>query len=131
MATVFKIYGPHFPKSRTNTHDVREPHDGIGDDIKDVTARVTTRFQRVLSWVVAGNDKRWSAPQVGLRGHEAGLGGHDAGVSGDDEGVEKASIPLWKRGRMTWSDHPTFSDFRRFENENDTARQNHIDQTVS
>ena len=73
----------------------------------------------------------WSATQVGLRPVKAGLGGHDDGVSGDDEGVEKASIPLRKRGRMAWSDHPTFSDFRRFENENDTARQNHIDKMVS
>ena len=68
----------------------------------------------------------WSATQVCLRPVKAGLGGHDDGVSGDDEGVEKASIPLWKRGRMAWSDHPTFSDFRRFENENDTARQNNL-----
>ena len=71
------------------------------------------------------------ATQVGPRGHEAGLGGHDDGVSGVDEGVENASIPLLKRGRVAWSDHPTFSDFRRIEKENVTARQNHIDQTVS
>ena len=73
----------------------------------------------------------WSAPQVGLRPVKAGLGGHDAGVSGGDEGVEKASIPLWKRGRMAMSGHPTFSDFIGVENENDSARQNCIDQTVS
>ena len=68
----------------------------------------------------------WSATQVCLRRVKAGLGGHDDGVSGDDEGVENASTPLWKRGRMAMSDHPTFSDFRRFENENDTARQNNL-----
>ena len=73
----------------------------------------------------------WSATQVGLRGVKAGLGGHDDGVSGDDEGVEKASIPLWKRGRMAWSDNPTFSDFVVVGSENDNAWQNTIDKTVS
>ena len=56
----------------------------------------------------------WSATQVGLRPVKAGLGGHDDGVSGVDEGVEKASIPLWKRGRVAWSGHSTISDFGVF-----------------
>ena len=111
MAPDFKIYGPHFPKSRTNTHDVREPHDSIGDDNKDVTTGGTTRFQRVLSWVQAGNDTRWMATQVGPRSVGSGLGGHDAGVSGDDEGDENASTPLLRRGRLALSASPTFSDF--------------------
>ena len=111
MATVFKIYGPHFPKSRTNTHDVREPHDGIGDDNKDVTARVTTWCLGVLSGAHAGNDTTWMATQVGLRPDKACLGGHDAGVSGVDEGVKKASIPLLKQGGMPLSETSTFSGF--------------------
>ena len=70
----------------------------------------------------------WAATRVGLRGVKAGLGGHEAGVSGCDEGVEKASIPISKRGRMASSGHPTFSDFRRFENENNSERQNNSEE---
>ena len=95
-----------------HTHDVREPHDGIGDDDKDATTGGTTRFQRVLSWVQAGNDTRWMATQVCPRSVGSGLGGHDAGVSGvGDEGDEKALIPLWKRGRLALSESTTFRDF--------------------
>ena len=111
MATVFKIYGPHFPKSRTNTHDVREPHDGIGDDDKDVTTGGMTWCLEVLSGAQAGNDTAWSATQVGSRSVEAGLRGHDAGVSGVYEGVKKASIPLLKQGGMPLSETSTFSGF--------------------
>ena len=72
----------------------------------------------------------WSATQVGLMGVKSCLGGHDAGVSGGDAGVEKAPIPISERGRMAMSGHPTFGDFRRVENENDTEKKNYIDQTV-
>ena len=68
----------------------------------------------------------WAATQVRLRHVKAGLGGQDDGVSAGVEGVENASIPLWKRRRTVWSDYHTISDFRRFENENDSARQNHL-----
>ena len=71
----------------------------------------------------------WSATQVGLRPVKAGLGGHDDGVSGGDAGVEDTSIPLRKRGRMALSEYPTFSDFRRVENENDTEKQNNLNMT--
>ena len=73
----------------------------------------------------------WSATQVGLRRVESGLGGHDAGVSGGDAGVKNTSIPISKRGRMALSDNPTFSDFVVVGSENDSARQNTIDKTVS
>ena len=84
-----------------NQHnDVREPHDGIGDDVKDITTGVTTLCLAVLSGVEGGNDTTRPATQVVLRPVESGLGGHEDGVSGDDEGVENASIPLWEQGRM-------------------------------
>ena len=73
----------------------------------------------------------WSATQVGLRRVKAGLGGHDDGVSGVDEGVEETSIPISKRGRMTWSEYTTFSDFWAVESETDNAKQNHYEETAS
>ena len=57
------------------------------------------------------NDTTWSATQVGLRPVKSGLRGHEAGVSGVDEGDEKASVSLWKRGRIAKSERVTFSDF--------------------
>ena len=111
MATAFKIYGPHFPKSRTTPTTCGSDDDDIGDDDKDITTGGTTWSLGVLSGAHAGNDATWMATQVGLRGVKAGLGCHDDGVSGDDAGVENASIPLWKRGRLALSESPTFSDF--------------------
>ena len=87
MAHTFRNCGP--------THTTcGSPHDGIGDDDKDVTTGVTTWCLVVLSGGQAGNDTTRPATQHGPRGHEAGLGGHDDGVSGGDARVEKASIPL-------------------------------------
>ena len=97
---------PVLSEIANNTHDVREPHDSIGDDDKDNTTGGTTRFQRVLSGVQAGYDTTWLATQVGLRPVKACLGGHEEDVSGVDEGVKKASTPLWKRGRIALSETP-------------------------
>ena len=49
---------------------------------------------------------------------KSGLGSHEKGVWGVDDGVENASIPLWKRVRLAWSDCATFSDFRGVDSEN-------------
>ena len=54
----------------------------------------------------------WPAPQVCQRRVKSGLGGHEEGVGGVDDGVKKASLPLWKRGRVAMSERQTSSDFR-------------------
>ena len=62
-------------------------------------------------------DTTWPAIQVGLGRVKASLGGHDDGVWDVDDGVENTSLPLWKRGRMAWSDCATLSCFTRVANE--------------
>ena len=59
----------------------------------------------------------WPATQVCRRRVESGLGGHKAGASGVDEGIEKASLPMWKRGRTERFVCATFSDFVGVANE--------------
>ena len=62
---------------------------------------------------------------------QAGLGGHEEGVIGVYEGVKKSSLPLWKRGRTVQSDHATFSDFRGFEDENNSDNKNRFNTSAS
>ena len=52
-----------------------------------------------------------------MRPVEAGLGGHDAGVLEVDAGVEEASLPIRKRGRVSWSGCTIISDFVGVEND--------------
>ena len=54
-----------------------------------------------------------------LRRVESDLRGHEEGVWGVDEGVENISLPVWKRGRTTWSVCAIFSDFIVVGNQND------------
>ena len=118
-------------RNREPTHTTcRSPHDGIGDDVKDITTGVTTLCLAVLSGVRAGNDTTRPATQVVLRPVESGLGGHEDGVSGDDEGVENASIPLWERGRMAMSESLSISDFEAEWKDNASENQNLNDITI-
>ena len=76
-----------------------------------VTTGVKRWFPRGYEGERAGNDTTWPATQVGPRRVEVGLGGHDAGDSGGRRGVESEPLPLSTRGRLAWSDCPTFSVF--------------------
>ena len=99
--------------------------DNDKENVKDkLTSRRTHHRRRLKGELIVGGGLEtaetertrkmgatWAATQVGLRGVKVGLGGHDAGVSGDDEGVRDRQIQISKRGRVVWSDHPTFSGF--------------------
>ena len=106
-----KIHDPAFRCSKPTSQDDSLAFKTTDDGHDDITTGV-------MSWIPMDSDDIGSesaskrpAIEVCLRPFETGLGGHDEGVFWVDAGVENASLPLWKRVRMSWSECATFSGF--------------------